>query len=75
MVKNNLRNDIKINKNKIMENFEEAETNATNAINGTTYTYTTAERLALTPSTGQQAYDTELGTLFIYDGSFWVAII
>lgn len=71
MVRNNLRNDTKINKNKIMENFEELEV----AVSGSAYTYTTAQRLALTPSVGQQAYDTTLGILFIFDGNFWVATV
>ena len=62
----NLRNDTIAYKGRIMDNFEALQ-------NGSANVYTTAQRLALTPTIGTVAYDSSMTTLFIWDGSFWVA--
>jgi len=42
-------------------------------INSGPQKHTTAERLTLTPSEGEQCYDTTLHKLFVYDGTTWQA--
>jgi hypothetical protein len=42
---------------------------------GSANVYTTAERLALTPTIGTMAYDASMTTLFIWDGLYWVATV
>lgn len=62
-----LRNDTIGYKGRIMANFEGLR-------DGSSSVYTTAARLALTPTIGTMVYDSSMTSLFHYNGTSWVQI-
>ena len=62
-----LRNDTVAYKARIMANFEALQ-------NGSSLVYTTAQRLALTPTIGTIVYDSSMTSLFQWNAYSWVQI-
>ena len=64
----NVRQDKIVDNDHIMSNFETLK-------DGQRYlTHTTAQRLALTHSIGLIVYDTDLKSLYVSNGTFWVEV-